>query len=125
MGVYVYPPVTLSTSPGSVLNPDGSTAQFNFTPIEDGQVVDLTTIILGAPITLIASLSADLKKITFKNDGGKNLLLQVGSRDKVLIGKGSSGEGQIDCYGLTGEAITLTTEDGSTGAGSLEINFLG
>ena len=125
MGVYVYPPVSLSTTPNQVLNPDGSQAQFNFTPIENGLVVDLSTIPLAGQLTIVAALSANLKKITYKNDSGKNLLLQSGARDKIVLGKGSSGDGGVDYYGLSGEAIQIEVEDGSAGSGYLEINFLG
>ncbi len=125
MTSFVYPPVVLSSSPVGINNPDGSQAQFNFAPIEDGVTVDLSTIVLGAPITLVASLSAELRKIEVKNDGGKNLLLTVGSRPSMVIGKGDSGDGMFDIYGSAGEAVTLTTEDGTTGSGELKINFLG
>lgn len=125
MTSFVYPPIQLSSVPVGINNPDGTQAQFNFAPIEAGQVVDLSTIVLGAPITLIAALAAELRKVEVKNDSGKNLLLTVGTRPAMLIGKGDSGDGVFDLYGAAGEAVTLTTEDSSTGSGEMEINFLG
>lgn len=126
MGVYVYPPVVLSSSPPTptqVLNPDGTEAQFNFAPIQDGTVTS-TAALSGVP-TVVATLVADLKKIVAKNDSGNNLYIRCGARPRQVIPKGADYE-EIDLFGALGEDVEVTTVSGAAGtAGEVQLSYLG
>ena len=123
MSSYVYPPVQLSTSPAQVLNPDGSTAQFNFRQIQAGTVSDTSTF-SGVPVTVV-TLALPLRKVIVKNDSGNNLLMVIGGRPGIVIPKGADND-EIDAFGETGEDVDITTVSGGAGTpGELQLNYLG
>jgi hypothetical protein len=125
MGLIIWPPVVLSSSPAPVQveNPDGSIAQFNFQPVEDPTITQTNTL-SATPATIIAALTAQVKKIIVKNDSGNEIVGTFGSRSGFYIGKGADYE-EIDVFGDIGEAFTLEVPAGAGAAGQITISYLG
>lgn len=107
----------------TIVNPDGTDAQFNFTQTEDGTVTDCGS--LSAVNTTIATLTDDLMKISVKNNSGNILVYTVGSNPEIVVAPGGGFE-EFDCIASSGDLVRVKLYSGTGEAGNfVYTNYLG
>lgn len=138
MSTYIWPPVSLSTSPlqfntdGSATivsvdstNPDNNVAlpvkEDGIKPLEISAEVD--TSALTAVAATVHTLTNDVKKMRVLHNGGTETIVVIGGVDVAWIGPGE--KETFDFKFSAGTDIQLKTSGGAGAAGSMYLSFFG